>query len=131
MQITITIPDKDIKDQIKYMVKDRLTEEFDDDVLKAAGVKEADMIKAVLEDEKFVAKLNKMITKYAQSQVDGDIIYDAITDVESPAYLHKAYTTCYKLDEKMQQERKAKHQAHQIKASIAMLEQAGFTVSKK
>lgn len=130
MQITITVNDKAIAKQVGYMVENEVTENFSVEVLKAVGVKEKELVKACLADEKFMAKYTKMITKYAQSCMDDDILYDAICDIDGPKVLADTVKECHKMYDSVDEAERIKEKAKEVKEAVAVLEAAGFKVTK-
>ena len=123
----IEVSDKIIAQAIGYMLDGQLYENYDDKLLKIAGVpKRADLIKTVMEDKKFMASMARQMTKYVE---DGDLLTDFAYDSDSKA-VNKAVMDCDKAYDKFDEERAIKQEAEDLKRSIRVLEAAGFKVTK-
>jgi cell fate (sporulation/competence/biofilm development) regulator YlbF (YheA/YmcA/DUF963 family) len=132
MQITINLNDKLIAQQVGYMVENEVTENFSNEVLKAVGINEKELIKACLADEKFMKAYTKEITSMLNRCADSDILYDAICEMNSlPLPLAKAYKECNRAMEAVDKAERIQRKARELKEAVAVLEAAGFNVTKK
>jgi hypothetical protein len=81
--IQITINDKLVKRMVADYIGDQLMD-FTDKDLKAAGLpSRKQLVEQVVADEKFQKALAKQLAKVVN---DGDRIFDALQDIEMPAF---------------------------------------------
>jgi hypothetical protein len=81
--IQITINDKLVKRMVADYIGDQLMD-FTDKDLKAAGLpSRKQLVEQTLADEKFQKALAKQLAKVVN---DGDRIFDALQDIEMPAF---------------------------------------------
>lgn len=136
MQITVNIKDKDIAEALENRVQWDVMDEFSEEALKAAGVTEASAIKALREDAKFMANLEKQLTRTLTDFVD-EVLMDCVSDVESPA-LKKLGTQLRKaedaVDKKAAAEKKAqaeRDEQERVKQTIETLTKMGYKITKE
>ena len=123
----ITISDKAVAQAIGSMIDANIFDNYGSDVIKAAKIpKKSDLVKAVLEDKKFMAVFERYITKYAS---DFDVMYDAAFEADASAVI-QATIACDKAYDAIDEERAIKQEAEDLKRSIRVLEAAGFKVTK-
>lgn len=130
----ITIPVKHINDAIENKVEYDIFDNYSDDVLKAAGVTKAKIIKELKADTKFMSKVEKTLIDYLCIE---DALYSTCSDTESTVI-----TNLMKTLDKVEKELKAKADAHaqleyekkeeeRVLALVKMLEKKGYKISKE
>lgn len=127
MQITINIKDSEVKDAISEALHNNIYGNWDDVVLKVAGVPaKSKMIKALFTDAKFMAAFTKRIIDNLDPC---DSLWDAVYDVNMPGVdaLNKA---CEKVASDMDKDIKLQREADQLKRTIEVLKKAGYKVEK-
>ena len=138
MKITITIPDKDVKQAIQNRLENDIYEQYDTDVLKKAKVPgKASIIKQLLETPAFITALEKRIIEYGDFE---DALYECIYDVDSPIIngLEEKCSRAYsEINEELDARRKdladAARAAEDEKAVLRLvsaLEKAGYKIIK-
>lgn len=135
MQITINIKAKDIAEALENRVLWDVMDEFSEEALKAAGVTEASAIKVLREDAKYMADLEKQLTRTLTDCVD-EVLLDCASDVASPA-LKKLGTQLRKaedaVDKKAAAEKKAqaeRDEQERVKQTIETLTKMGYKITK-
>jgi hypothetical protein len=82
MKITITIPDKDVKQAILNRLENDIYEEYDVDVIKKAKIPgKAAMAKQLMENSAFISALEKRLVEYGEFD---DALFEAVYDIDSP-----------------------------------------------
>lgn len=138
MKITINIPDKDIKAAIEYRLNGDLFENYDIDILKRAKVpSKTSIIKSLMADEKFIAKLEKEIIRYTEVE---EVLYDCIHNVDCPvveALEERCNDEYSKWCDEWEDEKQAlassvreSQDVEDIKRTIKALEKAGYKIVK-
>lgn len=123
----IDIKQSAIKSAVNELVEYHLFEQFEPAVLKAAGVgKKADIIKMVLEDQKYMAGVAKYLADYIN---DRDVIYDAFIDTNCST-LDNLQVTCEEVQDEVYEKERAARQVRELKNMIEQIEKAGFKVTK-
>jgi len=130
MELTIKIKDAAFKAALNYRMQ-YLFDDFDDDVIKAAGYDRKSTAEALFKDEKFKAAIAKDLADYLESR---GYLHDLVAEtVYAP--LTKMYRTMEKLHCKMaaaeRAEREAQTQTDKIKDAIQVLTSAGYKVVEK
>lgn len=123
----ITIPAKFVKEAITTMVEGQIYDNFSPEVIKAAKVgKKADMVKAVMEDSKFMAGFERFLTNYIS---DIDVMVDAAYECDAKA-VNAGIMACEKAYDAVDEELAIEREAQDLKRMVKVLEAAGFKVSK-
>ena len=123
----ITIPTKLVQQAITGMVEDQIYDNFAPEVIKAARIgKKADMVKAVMADEKFMKGLERFLTNYIS---DMDVICDAAFEVDAKV-VNAGIMACENAYDEIDEQLAIEREAEDLKRSIRVLEAAGFKVTK-
>ena len=135
MQITITIKDKDITNALENKVLWSIMDEYSDLALKAVGVTEASAVKALREDAKFQAALEKQLTRALGDFVE-EVLGDCADDANSPA-LKKLVTQLDKAEKAVEKKEAAEKKAaaereeqERVQRTIETLTKAGYKITK-
>ena len=133
MKLEITIPAKPLKQALVSQLEDSLYENYEASVLKAAKVPPIKTLLAkVMADEVYMAALHKELQDTITCWVE-DYLSDTLYDVDMPIGCYM--DACEKINDEQDQEvlaeRKAEHEAEQIKRTIKALKLAGYDVVKR
>lgn len=127
MELTIKIKDTAFKAAIDYRMQ-YLFDDFDDNVIEAAGYDRKSTAEALFKDEKFLAAVGKDLAENLESRGH---LHDLVAETKY-APLTKMYRTMEKLHCKMAAaEREAQTQTDTIKNAIQVLTSAGYKVVEK
>ena len=134
MQLDISVSDKILKEQVGFYLETMVFDEYEADVLKEAKVPaKAALIKTVLEDEVFLAELNKKVSARLQEFV-ADELSDTFYDCKSPSTVRLIVTECSKLEKTVKAARKNKEQEEEDAAAMArtlkLLAANGYKITK-
>ena len=135
MQITINVKDKDITNALENKVLWDIMDEFSDRALKTAGVTEASAVKALREDAKFMADLEKRLVRTLTDAMD-DVLLDCASDATSPALkklatqLRKAEAAVDKQDAAEKKAQAERDEQERVKQTIETLTKMGYKITK-
>ena len=130
MELTIKIKDAAFKAAINYRMQ-YLFDDFDDDIIKAAGYDRRATEAALFKDEKFIAAIAKNLAERLVSLGD---LHDLVAET-TYAPLSKMYRTMEKFQDKFaaaeRANRNAAAEAAAIEQAIRVLTSAGYKVVEK
>jgi energy-converting hydrogenase A subunit M len=139
MQITITVKPKLLKEAVQN-VADYTLGNYEDDVLKAAKAPSlAQLTKQLMADERFMADVNKRLTRAINNMVE-DYIFDEAYDADCPTTA-ALEATLDAAQEHIQQQRETDRQqrladvqeamdAAMIDRVVKALKKAGYKIEK-